>query len=106
MTREELLQHRIIIGDSLDLKQMKYFCSLGFKLLYYQYGRVPVLVCVGNFPFGRFVDDISIRYRIIPEENISKLQITFKNGLLYHYKWVNDIKDVTNIVIPHFYKYD
>lgn len=95
-----------MIGDSLDPKRMKYFCDLGYKLLYYIFEREPVLIYVGNLKVAHPVDKIKNRYRLIPEENIPKLQITYQNGLLYHYKWINDIKDVTRLVHVHFYKYD
>lgn len=106
MTREELLESHIMIGDSLDPKRMKYFCDLGFKLLYYIYERVPVLIYVGNLKVAHPADKIKNRYRLISEKDVPNLQITYCNGLLYHYKWINGIKDIANIVTVHFYKYD
>ena len=106
MTKEELLEHHIMIGDSLDPKRMKYFCDLGYRLLYYIYGCVPILISVGNYQTGLDPDNIPRKLKTIKEEDIPKLKIIVRGNLLYHYQWISDIKDTTKLVNWLLYRYD
>lgn len=79
MTKEELLQHHIMVIESFDRDYMNYLCNLGYLLLYLSKdNNSPILVSCGDYKYGRNIKTFEEFYTYVTEEKLKQLPLIYR----------------------------
>lgn len=91
MTKEELLEHYIIVAEEDFLENIKYLSDLGFKLLC-RYTKSKGLCLVYVSDYGLYYSDLKYRLEAIPKNELPLSNLYFSHdGTLLYAEVINDI---------------
>lgn len=85
MTKEELLEHHIMIPNHFDKDKLLLYCDAGYMLLYkmrHNNDFILVIIHKGANPFPSYKTKLKDRYRCIVDDSYNKLYYDRGNNLI------------------------
>lgn len=76
MTKEELLEHHIMVPDTFDKDKLLLYCNAGYKLLYkmrHNNNFILVIIYKETPPFPNYKTKLKDRYRCIVDDSYNEL---------------------------------